>query len=520
MSTTFSSGQYVQPIPVGLLCSINYAPQGFVTSIVANPTNEELPFTVVTDLCSANVISQRISSISKLSRVDGVIVITDSNFKYTSCTGDVPECYYKSIMKYIAKFPSKCKFYAYGGAHYNNLNVSAQALASKLRSYGFTFIQGISVTANSIPSQLDSYLDTMGQSINKELPIAVGYNVSIGASTNFVLRGLDADNVKNAKATIDESGYIHWQIEGEDDYYTVSYSDAVSYDASKGTYVVFEDGEIVYSISPHPIHGRLPKEFTCPICGNTYTVTPDSSTICTDSDCPSRNYKNVIKLLSGCGLEQLTYDEYKEVVNSGELTSLQSVFNLPKYADKKIKTTLINLLFSILPIAVTMGNIDNVTQFVRQAKSQTAVHYYIHNTDKIYSELRLHPLFAKNLVEWFSDGRHAETFDSIMHNPNIELVEIQKKFNGDPIFINQKICIAGKFRHGSLDEITSILNSYSADVTLELTSDCSCLVIGHFRGEPAQILDLAQSYGISTYTEDEFFRNFQIDNDLEKLYLI
>ena len=31
MSTTFSSGQYVQPVPVGLLCSINYG------STEANP---------------------------------------------------------------------------------------------------------------------------------------------------------------------------------------------------------------------------------------------------------------------------------------------------------------------------------------------------------------------------------------------------------------------------------------------------------------------------------------------------
>jgi NAD-dependent DNA ligase len=167
-----------------------------------------------------------------------------------------------------------------------------------------------------------------------------------------------------------------------------------------------------------------------------------------------------------------------------------------------------------------MGNIDNVSQFVRQAKSQTAVHYYINNPDKVYSELRLNPMFAKNLVDWFSDGRHAETFDSIIHNQNIEIVEVQKKFKGDPIFINKKICIAGKFQHGSLEEITSILNSYSADVTLELTSDCSCLVVGHFRGEPKQIIDLAQSYNIPVYVEDEFFSSFQIDNDLEKLHLI
>ena len=129
-------------------------------------------------------------------------------------------------------------------------------------------------------------------------------------------------------------------------------------------------------------------------------------------------------------------------------------------------------------------------------------------------------MFAKNLVDWYSDTRHAETFDSIIHNPNIEIVEVQKKFKGDPIFINKKICIAGKFQHGSLDDIAAILSSYSADVTLELDSNCSCLVLGHFRGEPNQIVDLAQSYGVSVYTEDEFFSSFQIDDDLEKLHLI
>ena len=519
MSTTFSSGQYVQPIPVGLLCSINYAQQGFVTSIVTKPTNEELPFSLVTDLFSANVIPQRISLAAKISRVDGVIVITDSNFKYTSCSGDVPECYYESIKKYITKWPTKCKFYAYGGAHYNNLSVSAMALTSKLRSYGFNYIGGISVTASSSPSQIDAYIGTMGQSINKEFPIAVGYNISIGASTNFVSRNLVADTVKKAETSIDESGYVHWHIDGNEDKYIVSYSDAVTYDASKGTYVVLEDNKIIYSISSHAAHNKLANTFTCPVCGKTYTIA-GSSTICVDSDCPSRNYKNVVKFLVGCGLEQISYDEYVSAVKSGELTSLQSVLNLPQYADKKIKTTLTSLVFSILPIAVTMGNVDNVAQFVRQAKSQTAVHYYIHNIDKIHSELRLNSIFAKNLADWFSDERHAETFDDIIHNPNIEIVEVQKKFKGDPIFINQKICLAGKFQHGSLEEITSILNSYNADITLDLAPGCSCLLVGHFHGEPKQIIDLAQSYGIPIYDEDEFFRNFKIDDDLSKLHLI
>lgn len=518
MSTNFSSGQYVQPIPVGLLCSIHYAQQGFVTSIVVNPTNEELPFSVVTDLCEAGVISQRISTASKISRVDGVIVITDSNFKYTSCTGEVPECYYESIKKYITKLPTKCKFYAYGGEHYDNLNIATLTMASKLRSYGFNFIAGISVTANSVPSQLDAYIDTMGQSINKKLPIAIGYHISVGDTTNFVYRGLIADTVKKAHPTIDESGYVHQQIDGHEGDYTVAYSDAVTYDASKGTYAIFENNKIVHSISPHPEHNKLSKEFTCPVCGKTYTV-GSGTTICADVDCPSRNYKNVVKLLIGCGLEQLPYGDYVKAVKSEELLSLENVFNLPQYSGKKIKTTLTNLLFNLLPISVTMANVDNVAQFVQKSKSQTAVHYYVHNADKIKSELQLNPSFTQNLVGWFSDKRHVETFDNIIHNPNIEIIEVQKKFHGDPIFVNQKICIAGKFQHGSLEEITSILNSYSADVTLDLTSDCSCLVVGHFRSEPKQIIDLANSYGVSVYNEDEFFSNFQIDKDLEKLQL-
>lgn len=519
MSTTFSSGQYVQPIPVGLLCSVNYAKQGFVTSVVANPTNEELPFSLVTDLCSSNVLQQRISTIAKISRVDGVIVITDPNFKYISCTGDVPECYYSNIVKYISKWPTRCKFYAYGCAHYDNLDAVTLMMSSKLRSYGFNFISGISVTANSVPSQIDAYIDTIGHSINKELPIAVGYNVSIGTTNNFIYRDLVADTIKKVHAMIDESGYVHQHIDGNEDSYVIPYSDAVTYDASKGTYVIMERDKIVYSISPHPEHGKLSKEFVCPVCGKSYVIT-GAQVICADLDCPSRNYKNVVKLLVGCGLPQLSYDDYVAAVKSGELTSLQSVFNLPQYAGKHIKTTLTNLIFSILPISVTMGNADNVAQFVKLSKSQTAVHYYIHNPDKIYSELRINSIFAKNLADWFLDSRHKETFDDIIHNPNVEIVGVQKKFHGDPIFINQKICIAGKFQHGSLEEITSILNSYSADVALDLTSDCSCLVLGHFRGEPKQIADLAASYGISVYIEDDFFRSFKIDDDLEKLHLI
>ena len=106
----------------------------------------------------------------------------------------------------------------------------------------------------------------------------------------------------------------------------------------------------------------------------------------------------------------------------------------------------------------------------------------------------------------------------INHN-HVDIHVSMKKFDGAPIFHGKTIMITGRFKHGSHDEIISILESYDATVVTKFNNSVQCLVIGDTK---ESIDGLSARYckanKIPIFTESEFFKRFQIDEDIS-LYL-
>ena len=104
----------------------------------------------------------------------------------------------------------------------------------------------------------------------------------------------------------------------------------------------------------------------------------------------------------------------------------------------------------------------------------------------------------------------------MLKSDQIKIKSVSKKFEGAPIFRNKTICITGDFKHGTLEDIVSILQSYSAKVVTKFDNTVNCVVIGHFENEDPQIAQLATSYNVPIYSEDSFFKSYEIDLDIKK----
>ena len=93
-------------------------------------------------------------------------------------------------------------------------------------------------------------------------------------------------------------------------------------------------------------------------------------------------------------------------------------------------------------------------------------------------------------------------------------------FDGAPIFRNKTIFITGTFKHGSLADIKSILESYSATVVTDFDSYIQCVLVGDIKEDiEGQAIIAARELHLPIFSESEFFARYEIDEDLEKFLL-
>ena len=119
--------------------------------------------------------------------------------------------------QFVTKFPSKCKFYAYGGSHYNNLNISSISLASKLRSYGFNFINGI-IESLYNSAEIEQYKLTKGLVATAYKSNQVQYEVVTKPSTEATSKAFVKTLRKYfTKFRFPSSDYNAWKKVNPDD---------------------------------------------------------------------------------------------------------------------------------------------------------------------------------------------------------------------------------------------------------------------------------------------------------------
>lgn len=521
-------GVYAQPVPVGLQVTLNYSDKGILTKVVYENGKDvvDIPFDVVVKLMSAKVIIQRLDMYKAACQVFGVLVAPPSSYKFTKTTGKLPECFYERLIKTAKSNPDLFKFYALDLKATGSQYLASVAAHNRLSMMKFDVIPGIAIGASTNFKSIEVQFNKTIAAIIPELPILSGIYLHDRA-IQLVSADLRCIVINKFEPVLDVNGYVHGKMNcnlsniGEAEI-VVPYSQVVKYQISSGCFAIIDiDNNIQYVSQPKMFSRVASPTITCPICGKKYTVPVNSRTVsCEDIHCPSKLYPQICRMISKLGLAEMLQDQFTEYVKEGKIKKLQDVLNLPENSRADVTTTLSNLIEAITPISLVAGDMDAVAKFVHQSASNTAVSYYVHNPEKLTSDLKVSKQFGQRFKEFFSDPYNVETYDAFIELPEISVVNPKKKFDGDLIFRNKLICLTGDFKHGSYDDIISIMGSYAGTCAVEFTPQVSFVLVGHFGTPDPYIIERAQAYNKPIYAELEFFRAYQIDKDLDRFHLI
>lgn len=339
----------------------------------------------------------------------------------------------------------------------------------------------------------------------------------------FVPAGTFQTVIKEVNTIVDEQGEFKSLLHNKDVDILVSYTDVCNFNIQPGTYIIVDNhNNIIYS-EPTDLKSKekLPREVKCPVCGKLTTVPGIGKTSCSDPHCTSKLYTQIKQFLYIMGLDEMSFEEFNEYVKKAGISCLPDIFTLDKYKDTKIESTLAKVLHAVIPIAVSPSE-EFFDTFISSAGSLESTLYYLHNPSSIQKDLKVNMMIAERLIKWLNDSYNVLMVDTFVNMNDIITIKVNdQKFEGAPIFRNKTICILGRFRHGDLGEIMSILQSYSAKVVTSVTSSTinkvQCILVGNLRGEDPETIALAQAYNIPIYEELQFFKEYDIDSDIKKL---
>lgn len=520
-----STGAYIHPVPLGIQTTLHYSDKGILLKATYEDDTKEIPFETLVKLTKADVLIQRLQTYKAACKVFGVLVAPITEIKLNKCKGQLPECFYPELLKLAESEPSTFKFYAFDMFVTDGQQLPAAAALNRLAMTKFRAMNGLVISASSRLSETLRQLETIIDMVQPTLPLIVGLYVH---NTANAMQSSDfkCGKVSKQSQTLDVNGYVHGKLRcdfgnGDEEVY-VPYTQVIKLHLSNSSTVVLDDqNNIAYVSQPKLFYRVASPNVSCSVCGKTFAVDANAGTVtCADEHCPSRLYPQICRMLAKFNMPKLDAETFKEYIKSKKIKTLQDIFTLPEYADLEVEITLSTLIEAITPVALLSGDASSISKFVHQASSASAVSYYIHNPSAIDNDLAVSKVFSTNFKSYWSDSFNVDTFDAFIELPQIIIVDSEKKFDGDLIFRNKLICLTGEFKHGSYDEMFSILKSYAGTPTVEFSTQINCVVVGHFGKADPNILERAEAYSIPIFKELDFFSAYQIDNDLEKLHLI
>lgn len=502
-----TAGSFLQVIPLGLLCNLNYNNKGILQNVsLLDGSYLDSPLTIMLE--KEEILKQRIPLNGSDCKVFGILY-TGTRF---DDEGVLPECIESSIIKDIKKHFDSYHFYAID-IESELLKMSGMIVRqNKLSTLGFSIITGYSITNDFDNNKLENLLRVGKYPFT--YPVISGYYITnIKGESKFYPLNYENHVVKKITQKVDENGYILADVDCKDKKYTLSYTDIVKFNLYKNMLVVFDGNKIIHSYNDSKT--RVPSIIKCSVCGKQVQVPINGFVTCSDPHCRSTIFHEINHMLAVLGYDALSFETFSEYIKANKITTITDALDLDEYKDKKVRVSLSKAIRSIVPINVCSSN-DYISDFVTSANSVEGLTYYINNPESIAKDMKLNEIETSKFQQWLWDKYNVASIETILNHPNVVISEDVKRFEGVPIFRNKTICITGKFLHGDLETIVAILRSYSANVITQFDKSASCVVVGHFRQENNEIITLARGYNIPIYREDDFFKSYEIDEDLNK----
>lgn len=509
-----SNAEYVTVVPVGILITLQYDPNGRLERVIHGATEGD---TDVSDeflkpIQSCNVMPKLLTVKGGRTWIYGVLYT--NVLPYLNDNGILPESIYEKLKKDFIKNPDKFVFAAHSAKSLSTVLKGSLATRQWLVAIGFNVLPGMPVSNDALKednfaNRLESYL---GDQPYFDFPLIAGYCAYHNGQSEYYPFNLRMEVVKKISQIIDIHGNIYMNInEG----FLVDYNEAVNkYDIKKGSTLLIDPDGMLLNVYKSGLSTVVNKNeaITCPICGNIFHVAFGNQTKCSDPHCNSRLFVQTNQMLSAYNLPNVTYAAYKETTNSiGNNYSVADILNRPEY-NYDITVSLPTLLYGIIPRTV-IADYQSIVLFCNRChNSIDNVIYKLSNIGILQEDNDLPEI--ERLIQWLRDPRNLSDIQKVVDNPNITIGNNTMKFKGDPIFRNLKIFITGDFNHGSDLDIKNIFSSYSGTVVNNI-NDANVVVIG---GSQTNIdggaIKFAREKGITMIDEYSFFNHYGIDEDL------
>lgn len=507
------NGEYVAVVPVGILITIQYDPNGRIERIIkgTDESGQNLNDDFMKPIVDNGLVPTMLVAKGGRTWVSGVLYTRVHS--YLTENGVLPDCVYDKLKKEFVKNPKLFTFASYCANSLAVVLKGSLVIRQWLTASGFNTVPGMPLSKDvlietNFVTRLEKYLGDMNYF---DYPLIGGYCVYHGGQPQYFPNEMRIEIVKNTELTYDAQGNMYMEV-NED--LTLDYNDAINlFDIKKGTVLLVDhDNEVVHSYK----NGMSTVEvrhnpIECPVCGNVFYLPTGSMTKCSDSHCNSRLFIATNQLLSAYGLPNITYAAYKETIYSvGNSYSVPDILKRPEY-NYDITISLPTLLYGIIPRTVVADYQSLVVLCNRCHNSIDNVLYKFSNLGILEKDDDIPEIYR--LVAWLKDTRNLNDIKKIVDNKNITIGNNIKKFDVDPLFRNLKICITGDFTHGSDLDIKNIFTSYAGEI-VDATKANVVVVGGTQTNIDGRIIKTARDKGITIIDEYSFFDRYGIDDDL------
>lgn len=512
------AGDFLEVVPVGIDITLQYGESGFLEKVfnsIEDRSNEhDISSTIMNTMVKNHTVPNRISVRNGTTWVGGVLYTSKLFFT----PGHLPNCVNKELIDYFLSDPKRFNFFAGEADSTATLFRGSAGIRQWLGLSKFNVLPGWIIPSNM---DRDKFICMIGRDYPFVFPMITHY--IIFRQNEIIHQDTDIYQFKvvNIDKYVDMNGYIKAVIYGDKERITVDYNQVVKYQIHKNTSLCMDKyGSILRSDSEGK-RNHIDNMISCPYCGKSFKVSENEDTICPDVHCTSRLVPRIRQFISRANLPSFDDDYIRNWINSGKVICIPDIFLLDEYKDIEINISVGKLLRALVPF-MTIPSEEVLTLFANKCSNNVkTIEYYVNHPDKISIDLDIWHRDVNKLVNWLSDGANASDFITLLHTDQIHIIDMDKKFDGAPIFRGKSIYLTGNFIRGNLSEISSILQSYSATIKSTIDNSVDCMIIGgaheNINGESVRF---ANNNGIAIYEENDFFHIYGIDEDMSSNHLI
>jgi hypothetical protein len=513
MRNLLKPGEYVYPVPIGALMTLQYNVNGNLEKVYSGIENDRTDRTqdLMIFMIQQGTVPPHLKISGGTTFVLGVLYTGDILFE----SADAKK-FQENILVRYKKTPDKYNFFAFSIDCTATRISGALSMQSTLAMNGFKHLTAVMTPANPTDQTVKEWLTNAYWTFIQN--ICMGF-FRISSELKFEPVQFMAGVIVSVEKSVTENGAIMAKIKLESGIVLpINYSEYVNRNLHPKDYLLIDYNNEIAFVHHHSSRVTS-RTLTCDFCGKVFQVSGNDEVRCPDPHCMSNTYHTMQNFLRAMGLPTMEYTIYKGLVDRGELTALTDVLLLDPYKDAEIQTSISGILRALIPVRlIQKSDILIMMESAVMNKIKTLL-FYVDHPDKIGSDLGINHHDLNRLVTWISDGGNASDLKTILLSKQIKIAAENRQFNGAPILRTKKICITGLFVHGDYADIIGILRSYAANVVTSFESNVDCILVGDTGEEvDGQIIRAARSANIPIFYENSFFKHYDIDSDLQTLY--